>query len=75
MHHIDYGLGVFHRTCFDMINDGQPFDLAALYQNLLQQGKLAAYEVNERFYEIGSLAGIEELRRYMAEQILSQERN
>ena len=74
MHHIDYGLGVFRGTCFDSIPDDQSSDLAALYQHLLQQGELAACEVRERFYEIGSFWGIEELRRYVAEQHLFKER-
>jgi NDP-sugar pyrophosphorylase family protein len=68
MHHIDYGLGVLHRSAFEMIPDDQPFDLATLYRDLLTRGHLAAYEVEQRFYEIGSLAGLEETRRYLATQ-------
>jgi NDP-sugar pyrophosphorylase family protein len=68
MHHIDYGLGVLHRSAFEMIPDDQPFDLATLYRDLLSRGHLAAYEVEQRFYEIGSLAGLEETRRYLATQ-------
>jgi hypothetical protein len=51
-----------------MIPDDQPFDLATLYRDLLTRGHLAAYEVEQRFYEIGSLAGLEETRRYLATQ-------
>jgi NDP-sugar pyrophosphorylase family protein len=43
-----------------------------LYQNLLDQGELAAYEVSERFYEIGTFGGLEEMRHYIAEQSLRQ---
>lgn len=68
MHHIDYGLGVFHREAFAPLSDDQPHDLASLYQELLGQGKLAGYEMKERFYEIGSFAGIEEIRRFLAEK-------
>jgi NDP-sugar pyrophosphorylase family protein len=68
MHHIDYGLGVFHRSAFEMVPDDQPFDLATLYRDLLTRGHLAAHEVEQRFYEIGSLAGLEETRRYLATQ-------
>jgi NDP-sugar pyrophosphorylase family protein len=65
MHHIDYGLGVFRREAFADQPDGIRFDLAELYQTLLAKGQLAGYEVSERFYEIGSVAGLEEFRALM----------
>jgi N-acetyl-alpha-D-muramate 1-phosphate uridylyltransferase len=72
MHYVDYGLGVFNRTPFEIVPSEQPFDLAILYQNLLHRGELAAYEVGERFYEIGSFGGLAEMRQYVAEQSLRQ---
>jgi NDP-sugar pyrophosphorylase family protein len=63
MRHIDYGLGVFSRTPVERLTP--PCDLAALYQDLLGRGELAALEVPERFYEIGSFAGAHELARYL----------
>jgi N-acetyl-alpha-D-muramate 1-phosphate uridylyltransferase len=68
MRHIDYGLGVFHRTALVAVPEAQPYDLATLYQELLGQSELAAYEVHQRFYEIGSFAGLEETRQYLAGQ-------
>jgi NDP-sugar pyrophosphorylase family protein len=68
MRHIDYGLGVFHRTALAALPEAQFYDLATLYQELLEQGTLAAYEVGQRFYEIGSFAGLEETRQYLAKQ-------
>lgn len=65
MQHIDYGLGAFRAAAFDDLRDGEPADLADLYQALLARGELAAHEVHERFYEVGSLAGLEELRRLL----------
>ncbi|MGA2575123.1 MAG: nucleotidyltransferase family protein [Bryobacteraceae bacterium] len=63
MQHIDYGLGVFSRAAFE----GAPqADLAELYRGLLRRNQLAAFEVHERFYEIGSFDGIAELSRYLA---------
>ena len=62
MQHIDYGLGVFSRAAFE----GAPHtDLAEVYRDLLRRGQLAAFEVHERFYEIGSFDGIAELSRYL----------
>jgi NDP-sugar pyrophosphorylase family protein len=66
MRHIDYGLGVFHHTAFATVPEAHCYDLATLYQELLARGALAAYEVEQRFYEIGSFAGLEETRQYLA---------
>jgi MurNAc alpha-1-phosphate uridylyltransferase len=65
MRHLDYGLGVFARAAFKDVPDDEPRDLAAVYQDLLERGELAAYEVSERFYEIGTLAGLEETRQHL----------
>jgi MurNAc alpha-1-phosphate uridylyltransferase len=68
MYHLDYGLGVFWQSAFDIVQRGQSYDLAKLYQHLLQRGELAAYEVRQRFYEVGSFEGLQETRRYLASQ-------
>jgi NDP-sugar pyrophosphorylase family protein len=62
MHHIDYGLGVFTSKAFQM----SKADLAEVYRDLLRRGQLAAFEVHERFYEIGSFDGIAELAGHLA---------
>ena len=66
MRHIDYGLGVFDRRAFDAVTEGEAFDLAQVYQALLERDQLAALEVFDRFYETGSHAGLEETRRHLA---------
>jgi NDP-sugar pyrophosphorylase family protein len=66
MRHIDYGLGVLHKEAFVGRLQGTAWDLAGLYQALLAADQLAAFEVGERFYEIGSMAGLEEIRHYLA---------
>jgi N-acetyl-alpha-D-muramate 1-phosphate uridylyltransferase len=58
MRHIDYGLGAFERSVFDALPPGQTRDLATVYQDLLKAGHLAAFEVRERFFEIGSPEGL-----------------
>ncbi len=65
MRHIDYGLGVFNCEAFAAIPEGQTYDLAKLFQLLLSQKQLACYEVKQRFYEIGSFTGIEDLNHYL----------
>jgi N-acetyl-alpha-D-muramate 1-phosphate uridylyltransferase len=65
MQHIDYGLGVFNRAAFDRTTAP---DLADVYSGLLQENQLAAFEVRERFYEIGSFAGVQELESLLSLQ-------
>jgi N-acetyl-alpha-D-muramate 1-phosphate uridylyltransferase len=68
MHYIDYGLGVFRAAAFAQTPAGMASDLAGLYANLLQRGQLAGFEVDERFYEIGSAAGLKETAEFLAAQ-------
>lgn len=70
MRHIDYGLGVFSAAAFSSWPDGAPFDLADVYQRLIAQGTLAGHEVTQRFYEIGSPAGLAELDALLRTQPL-----
>lgn len=66
MRHIDYGLGVLDAAALGAIPADGPYDLAALYQDLLRRNELAAYEVATRFYEIGSFEGIREMEEYLS---------
>jgi NDP-sugar pyrophosphorylase family protein len=65
MRHIDYGLEVFRRSAFANLPAG-PCDLTTVYQSLLARDQLAALEVAERFYEIGSFEGISTLEEHLA---------
>jgi N-acetyl-alpha-D-muramate 1-phosphate uridylyltransferase len=69
MQYIDYGLGAFHRSAFEHIPADQRCDLAELYKDLLREGELAAYEVTQRFYEVGSASGINELADYLSHEL------
>ena len=61
MHHIDYGLGLLHARALDGWPRDEVVDLAAVYSRLVADRELAGYEVKQRFYEIGSPAGLQEL--------------
>src|SRR5258708_26873292 len=65
MLYIDYGLGAFQRAAFDDVPADRPSDLAAVYQGLLRRGELAAWESPDRFYEIGSVKGIDDLGEFL----------
>lgn len=61
MRHIDYGLSLFKSSVFDSYASDQIFDLAEVMGKLARKKQLAGYEVPERFYEMGSPAGLAEL--------------
>ena len=71
MHHIDYGLGALRAEAFAGYPAGQRLDLATVYQDLLARDQLSGYLVAERFYEIGSPAGLEETRALLASSQLA----
>jgi NDP-sugar pyrophosphorylase family protein len=66
MRHIDYGLGVFRASAFDRVPPETVFDLATIYQQLLTDGQLSVHVIQERFYEVGSFKGIEELTVFLS---------
>jgi MurNAc alpha-1-phosphate uridylyltransferase len=67
MHHIDYGISFFRETAFRPWQNLSSFDLSEVCHQLATQGELLGFEVFERFYEIGSLHGIEEFTQYLKE--------
>ncbi len=61
MRHIDYGLSLFRAEVFNRYPADHAFDLADVMRDLVARNQLAGFEVKERFYEIGSHAGLAEL--------------
>ena len=61
MRHIDYGLGLFRREAFAPYSPHEVLDLATVQTSLASEGQLAGFEVTQRFFEIGSHAGLNEL--------------
>ena len=66
MAHIDYGLGVLRASVLADWPAAGAFDLADGYQALSRRGELAGMEVSQRFYEIGSHAGLRDTEAYFA---------
>jgi N-acetyl-alpha-D-muramate 1-phosphate uridylyltransferase len=64
MKHIDYGLGVMSADVLLKEDAAGPFDLADVYHKLSTSGRLAGYEIEERFYEIGSPKGLMDAVNY-----------
>lgn len=64
MRHIDYGLGAIEAAALAGRPPGR-FDLADFYCDLARAGRLAGFEVADRFYEIGSPAGLAETSTFL----------
>jgi NDP-sugar pyrophosphorylase family protein len=65
MVHIDYGLSVFSRRALSAYKGLKSVDLADVCHDLAMRGELAAFEVSERFYEIGSRQGIKDTEEFL----------
>jgi MurNAc alpha-1-phosphate uridylyltransferase len=66
MHHIDYGLGILKAEIFFQEYEPEAcFDLSEIYHALSINSELAAFEVHDRFYEIGSRYGISQAEQYL----------
>jgi len=63
MEYIDYGMSVIRAS----VLDGYPerFDLASVFTALSMADTLAGFEVEQRFFEIGSPSGLAEAENYL----------
>ena len=66
MTHVDYGLSVLSARALEDCPTGTAFDLADVFHGLARRDELAGLEVSERFYEIGSLAGLQATEGYLS---------
>jgi len=60
MAYIDSGLSILRKKVLELIPENSFFDLEKLYQKLIEEKQLAAYETKQRFFEIGSFEGLKE---------------
>jgi len=67
MVYIDYGLHIFRKRTLDMVPSNQFYSLEDLFPRLIALQELLAYEVGERFYEIGSPQGFRDFSEYIKE--------
>ncbi len=65
MEYIDYGLAIISKEVFAGMPETEAVDLADIYRGLVSGGQMAGLEVFERFYEIGSFSGLEELNKLL----------
>ena len=62
---IDYGLGIYASENFS--NFPNSFDLSVLQEKFSTEGNLQYYVATKRFYEIGSLEGLDEFKKYVSQ--------
>jgi len=65
MSHIDFGLSVLSGAVFTRYARESIIDLSDVFRDLAQRGELAALEVSQRFYEIGSPQGLTETEKFL----------
>jgi len=70
MRHIDYGLGLYSAQAFAGLPQSSEFDLSEIQRDLIARGEMAGFEVSERFYEIGSPAGLAETDAFLRGRLL-----
>ncbi|MBN2193229.1 MAG: NTP transferase domain-containing protein [Polyangiaceae bacterium] len=66
--HIDYGATALRREVIAALPPNEPHGLDAVQAELAARGRLRALLATERFYEIGSEAGIEELEGWLGRE-------
>lgn len=64
--YIDFGLSMMHKSVLSEYTRGSRVDLSQIFMNLSDKSQLAGYESKNKFFEIGSYDGIEELTSYLA---------
>jgi NDP-sugar pyrophosphorylase family protein len=68
LHYIDYGVSALRSSVVaEMTRPGAKADLADIYHRLSLDSCLAGWEVGQRFYEIGSPAGLRDFEGWVAE--------
>jgi NDP-sugar pyrophosphorylase family protein len=65
MTHVDYGASLLRASALARLPADKPSDLADLYTALAAEGRMAGYEVTQRFYEIGSPHALRETHEYL----------
>lgn len=65
MIYIDNGLSAWDNGILKLVPRGQSFEIEKIFHRLSKKGEIAAYETKQRFYEIGSVFGLMELRRFL----------
>jgi N-acetyl-alpha-D-muramate 1-phosphate uridylyltransferase len=72
MVYIDYGAAVFNKLALHLIPENQTCSLEDLFIRLIRMKQLLAFEVHERFYEIGSPQGLKDFEVFIQNKLQKQ---
>jgi NDP-sugar pyrophosphorylase family protein len=67
--HIDYGMLAFDHDAWDGWTGAEAFDLEELLRSLIAQRGVAAFEVSERFHDIGSPDAVRETEDFLRHRL------
>jgi NDP-sugar pyrophosphorylase family protein len=62
---INYGVTALRRRALDLIPEGKACDEETFYGSLIRRKELLAFQVEERFYEIGTPASLSEFEAFI----------
>ena len=68
MVYIDYGASLFKKEALQLVPENHTYSIEDLFIRLIEKEELLAFEVNDRFYEIGSPQGLKDFEAYIKEQ-------
>jgi MurNAc alpha-1-phosphate uridylyltransferase len=71
MHYINFGVSVLRKEALALVPEGKAYSQEDWYQDLIRGGNLAAFETQDRYYEIGSPEGLAQFRALVASGALS----
>ena len=69
MIYIDYGTSLLRKEALELVPTGEVYSTEELFAELIRREELLAYEVNERFYQVGTPEGLEEFKEYIAQGV------
>ncbi len=64
---INYGATLLRKEALDFIPESMAVDEEQFYRELIRRKELAAFPTHERFYEIGTLAGLREFETFVSQ--------
>jgi NDP-sugar pyrophosphorylase family protein len=62
LEYIDAGLSILKKEVLNLVPEDEPYDLEELYRTLISEEEMSAFEVKQRFYQIGSFEGLAEFK-------------
>jgi len=72
MIYIDYGASLLRKKALKLVPPDEVYPLEKLFTELIKREELLAYEVSERFYQVGTPEGLEEFKEYIAQGVARQ---